>query len=187
MRRHCTKLLGLCLMTGIGFQAAQPAQAHTENKLTNKSAFRKIIKHPKKKAKTHRIRHYQVSSQNDANAEPESQNNTYHLDDTQAETGTASWYGGRHNKTRTASGRQFNSKQMTAAHPTLPLGTKVLVRSDDSGNAVVVTINDRGPYKGNRIIDLSKAAAAKIGMVHKGTAHVTITPLDNTEVAMAPE
>lgn len=174
-------------MTGIGFQAAQTAQAHTGNKLTSKSAYRNIIKHPKKKVKTHRTRHHQILSQNDENAESESQNNTYHLDDTQAESGTASWYGGRHNKTRTASGRQFNSKQMTAAHPTLPLGTKVLVRSEDSGNAVVVTINDRGPYKGNRIIDLSKAAAAKIGMVRQGTAHVTITPIDNTEVAMAPE
>lgn len=174
-------------MTGFGFQAAQTAQAHTGHKNVNKSAYRTIIKHPKKKIKHHNRRH-QPLAQNNASAEPNVDDNTYHLDNTQAESGTASWYGGRrHNKVRTASGGKFNSKQLTAAHPTLPLGTKVLVRSEDSGNAVVVTINDRGPYKGNRIIDLSKAAAAKIGMVRQGTAHVTITPIDNTEVAMAPE
>ncbi|CAI3942695.1 Peptidoglycan lytic transglycosylase RlpA [Commensalibacter communis] len=184
MRRSCTKLLGLCLITGIGFQTAQTAQAHTAHKNT----YRKVIKHTKTKVKPHRNRYRQSLYQNDnANADPEPQSNSYHLDDTQAESGTASWYGGRHNRIRTASGKKFDSKQLTAAHPTLPLGTKVLVRSDDSGNSVVVTINDRGPYKGNRIIDLSKAAAGKIGMLHQGTAHVTVTPIDNTEVAMAPE
>lgn len=186
MRRNCTKLLGLCLITGIGFQTAQTAQAYTGHKNITKNAYRNVIKHPKKKIK-HRNRHHQSIAQEDTNTEPDLQSNTYQLDNTQAESGTASWYGGRHNKLRTASGTKFSSKQLTAAHPTLPMGTKVLVRSEDSGNTVIVTINDRGPYKGNRVIDLSKAAAAKIGMIRQGTAHVTVTPINNTEVAMAPE
>lgn len=187
MRRSCTKLLGLCLITGIGFQATQTTQAHSLHKNVTKSSYRNVVKHPRKKVKSHRTHSIQPISQDDTNTASNDQNTNYHLDNTQAESGTASWYGGRHNKRRTAAGSQFNSKQLTAAHPTLPLGTKVLVRSEESGNSVIVTINDRGPFKGNRIIDLSKAAASKIGMVRQGTAHVTITPIDNTEVAMAPE
>lgn len=76
--------------------------------------------------------------------------------------------------------------QLTCAHPTLPLGTKVLVTSDTTGRSVVVTVNDRGPF-GGRIVDLSRAAAARIGMIGSGVASVTLqqaTP-EVVEVAQA--
>lgn len=104
-----------------------------------------------------------------------------------SESGIASWYGGRFQNHRTSSGERLNNHKLTAAHPSLPLGSKAIVRSEDTGSSVIVTINDRGPFIKHRIIDLSKAAAAKIGMLHKGTAHVTVTPLSNTEVAEAPQ
>lgn len=77
----------------------------------------------------------------------------------------------------TASGVRFNPNAMTAAHKTLPFGTKVLVTNKRNGKSVVVTINDRGPFIKGRIIDLSKAAAAKIGMLGSGVAPVTVTKL----------
>lgn len=80
-----------------------------------------------------------------------------------AQTGTASWYGpGFHGRT-TASGERFNQNAMTAAHPTLKFGTMVTVTNNKNGKSVVVKINDRGPFINGRIIDLSKAAAQKIG------------------------
>lgn len=103
-----------------------------------------------------------------------------------SERGMASWYGNDHSGRRTSSGDRFNPMQLTCAHPTLPLGTKVLVTSETTGRSVVVTVNDRGPY-GNRIVDLSRAAAARIGMLGSGVADVTLqqaTP-DVVEVAQA--
>lgn len=72
-------------------------------------------------------------------------------------------------------GGQFNPNAMTAAHKTLPCGTKVVVTNKRNGKSVVVTINDRGPYVAGRIIDLSRAAASAIGMVSSGTAPVTLS------------
>ncbi|MEJ5156246.1 septal ring lytic transglycosylase RlpA family protein [Gluconobacter wancherniae] len=92
------------------------------------------------------------------------------------QNGVASWYGRHFHGRRTSSGAIFDTNTMTAAHPSLPIGTKLLVTSQDTGQSVVVTVNDRGPFN-NRIIDLSHAAAAKIGMLHSGTAHVTIAQL----------
>ena len=100
----------------------------------------------------------------------------------------ASWYGRDHGGRRTSSGDRFDPMQLTCAHPTLPLGTRVLVTSDSTGRSVVVTVNDRGPY-GGRIVDLSRAAAARIGMLGSGTASVTLqqaTP-DMVEVAQASD
>ncbi len=74
----------------------------------------------------------------------------------------------------TASGERFNKRDMTAAHRTLPFGTRVRVTHVTSGRSVVVRINDRGPFKKARVIDLSEAAAQHIGMTGKGLAHVTI-------------
>ncbi len=88
--------------------------------------------------------------------------------------GEASWYGPGFHGEETASGETFNQHQMTAAHPTLPLGTKAEVTNVETGKSVEVTINDRGPYAENRVIDLSKAAAKKLGMTHEGTAEVKI-------------
>ena len=76
-----------------------------------------------------------------------------------------------------ASGGRFNPNAMTAAHKTLPFGTKVRVTNRNNGESVVVTINDRGPYVGGRIIDLSKAAAHAINMQDAGVAPVTVTVL----------
>jgi rare lipoprotein A len=89
--------------------------------------------------------------------------------------GTASWYGpGFHGRT-TASGETYNQNAMTAAHPTMQFGTKVRVVNQKTGKSVMVRINDRGPYHGGRIIDLSKGAAAKLGMINSGTAKVCLT------------
>ncbi len=88
--------------------------------------------------------------------------------------GGASWYGPGFNGKRAASGEIFNQNAMTAAHKTLPFGTKVKVIDQRTGKSVLVKINDRGPYHGSRIIDLSKAAATKLGIVAKGTGKVCI-------------
>jgi rare lipoprotein A len=91
--------------------------------------------------------------------------------------GEASWYGpGFHGRT-TASGEVYNQNALTAAHPSLAFGTKVQVTNLNNGRSVVVTINDRGPYAGGRIIDLSAAAANSIDMVSSGVAPVSVTIL----------
>ena len=88
--------------------------------------------------------------------------------------GKASWYGpGFHGK-KTASGERFNQHRLTAAHRSLPLGTKVIVTNLKNGKRVRVTINDRGPYVKKRSIDLSRAAAKRLGMEQAGVAWVRI-------------
>lgn len=89
-------------------------------------------------------------------------------------TGRASYYGERFAGRPTANGEIFDPSAMTAAHRTLPFGSRVRVTNTSNDRAVVVRINDRGPYAGNRIIDLSRGAAEKIGMIHSGTAEVTL-------------
>lgn len=90
------------------------------------------------------------------------------------ECGGASWYGpGFHGK-KTASGARFNENAMTAAHKTLPLGTVVTVTNQRTGKVIRVTINDRGPFVRGRIIDLSKAAAAKLGTKQAGVGKVCV-------------
>jgi rare lipoprotein A len=88
--------------------------------------------------------------------------------------GTASYYGGKFHGRKTASGERFNQEGRTAAHKTLPLGTKVRVTNLRNGETVDVKINDRGPYHGGRIIDLSKGAARELGMLPAGTAKVKL-------------
>jgi rare lipoprotein A len=91
--------------------------------------------------------------------------------------GVASWYGpGFHGQT-TASGETYDQYDMTAAHRTWPLGTRAKVTNLENGRACVVRINDRGPFVDDRIMDLSYAAAQKLGMVDGGTSMVTIEPL----------
>lgn len=87
--------------------------------------------------------------------------------------GHASWYSLPANKT--ANGERMNPDDLTAAHRSLPFGTRVVVENLSNGRSVVVRINDRGPFIGGRIIDLSKAAAASIGMIATGTAKVRVT------------
>jgi rare lipoprotein A len=90
------------------------------------------------------------------------------------ERGIASWYGPKFNGRMTASGERYDMNALTAAHPSLPFGTKIGVRNTRTGREVVVKVNDRGPYSKNRIVDLSYAAAREVGVVGPGTASVEI-------------
>lgn len=94
------------------------------------------------------------------------------------QTGIASWYGpGFHGKT-SASGAVYDQHELSAAHQTLPLGTRVLVTNLRNGKSAEVTIRDRGPFAKGRILDLSYAAAQNLGMIGSGTARVRIEVLD---------
>ncbi|HUI09131.1 MAG TPA: septal ring lytic transglycosylase RlpA family protein [Bacteroidota bacterium] len=88
--------------------------------------------------------------------------------------GVASYYADEFNGRITASGEVYNMDDMTAAHRTLPFGTKVRVTSVDTGRSVVVRINDRGPFKDDRVIDLSLGAAKQLGVIAAGTARVVL-------------
>jgi rare lipoprotein A len=94
-----------------------------------------------------------------------------------AQEGMASWYGGKFNGKKTASGERFDENEYTAAHLKLPFGTKVRVTNLKNGRSVEVRINDRGPWGGHGIIDLSKAAARAIGMLSDGRAPVRLEVL----------
>jgi rare lipoprotein A len=94
------------------------------------------------------------------------------------ERGVASWYGPGFHKVRTSTGETYDMYGMTAAHKTLPLPAYVRVTNLQNGRSVVVRVNDRGPFVGNRIIDLSYAAAAKLDMLRNGTAMVDVRTLD---------
>lgn len=91
------------------------------------------------------------------------------------QSGRASWYGPGFHGRRTASGETFNTNELTAAHRTLPFGTKVRVVNKKTGKSVVVRINDRGPYAHGRVIDLSRASAQAIGIT--GVGSVTVAEL----------
>jgi rare lipoprotein A len=88
--------------------------------------------------------------------------------------GLASWYGKKFHGQKTSSGELYDMYKMTAAHPTLPIPSYARVTRVSSGKSVVVRINDRGPFHANRIIDLSYAAAHKLGYIQAGSAEVTI-------------
>jgi peptidoglycan lytic transglycosylase len=90
------------------------------------------------------------------------------------QVGKASWYGPYHDGKETASGEIFDPHKLTAAHPTLPLGSTATVTNLETGKSVKVKITDRGPYVKGRKIDLSQAAASKIGMTKAGVAKVKI-------------
>lgn len=97
------------------------------------------------------------------------------------ENGLASWYADEFHNRKTASGELYNKNKLTAAHRTLPFGTKVKVTRIDNGKSVIVTINDRGPHIGGRIIDLSRKAAEKIDLISEGVTMVKIVSLNNNE------
>jgi len=97
------------------------------------------------------------------------------------ERGTASWYGIQFHQKKTANGERFDMTAMTAAHKTLPFGTRVCVRSLVNGREVLVRINDRGPYSAGRIIDLSRAAAEQIGLTGLGIKQVALSVIDRKE------
>lgn len=99
-------------------------------------------------------------------------------------TGLASWYGPGFHGNQSASGEIFNQNAMTAAHKTLPFGTRVQVTNLDNGRSAIVRINDRGPYSGGRVIDLSAAAARVLGVMQSGVAPVRLEVLGNAGTAV---
>jgi rare lipoprotein A len=90
------------------------------------------------------------------------------------QVGVASWYGPGFQGRTTASGERFDQNDLTAAHRKLPMGSEVRVTNLENGRTITVEINDRGPYVEGRVIDLSKAAARRLGMVDDGVAKVRI-------------
>ena len=94
--------------------------------------------------------------------------------------GLASWYGGKFQGRRTASGEIYDKNKFTAAHKTLPFGMLVKVTNMENGKSATVRINDRGPFVEGRIIDLSQAAATEIGMTGKGLVQVRIEPFEDS-------
>ena len=117
----------------------------------------------------------------------------YHVRDSAAgyvAEGTASWYGSKFHGRRTSSGERYNMYRLSAAHRTLPLPTYARVTNLENGRSTVVRINDRGPFHGNRLIDLSYAAATRLGVVESGTARVRVralTPGSDTAAAATAE
>jgi len=94
------------------------------------------------------------------------------------ERGTASWYGSKFHGRRTSSGEPYDMHLATAAHKSLPLPTYAEVTNLDNGRRVIVKVNDRGPFKDNRIIDLSYGAALRLDMIARGTARVEVRAID---------
>jgi rare lipoprotein A len=94
--------------------------------------------------------------------------------DAAVETGTASWYGAPHQGKRTASGERVDMNELSAAHPTLPFGTRLVVTNLRTGKSVRVRVNDRGPHHTGHIIDLSSKAAERIGLRQTGVAPVAL-------------
>ncbi|PCJ32657.1 MAG: septal ring lytic transglycosylase RlpA family lipoprotein [Gammaproteobacteria bacterium] len=101
------------------------------------------------------------------------------------EKGIASWYGTKFHGRRTSSGEVYDMYAMTAAHKTLPLPTYVEVTNLDNGRKVIVKVNDRGPFHGNRLIDLSYSAATKLGIIGKGTGNVDIRAVSVGDTAIS--
>ena len=100
--------------------------------------------------------------------------------------GLASWYGKKFHGRKTSSGEIYNMHAMTAAHKTLPLPSYVRVVNIENGRSIVVKVNDRGPFIGDRIIDLSFAGATKLGVIEPGTAEVEISVLSSSESKSRP-
>lgn len=96
-------------------------------------------------------------------------------------TGVASWYGPRHQGRHTAGGERYDMRAFTAAHPSLPMGTRLRVIETATGRSVAVTVNDRGPHVAGRILDLSWRAAHELGIVRAGLAVVTLQVMPTAE------
>ena len=104
---------------------------------------------------------------------------------TVVQEGLVSWYGAAFHNRPTASGELFDSSGLTMAHPTLPFGTQVKVTNVRNGRSVVVRVNDRGPFVGQRIADLSRAAAEQLGMLKRGVVRARIEVLGANETDAA--
>ena len=124
-------------------------------------------------------------SQSDAAERPAEEANEQPAEAAEGEpigSGRASYYGAELAGNPTASGETFDPSELTAAHRTLPFGTRVRVTNERNGESVVVRINDRGPFHGNRVLDVSTAAAEEIGLKRAGTAPVTMERLPKRPV-----
>ena len=95
-----------------------------------------------------------------------------------SQTGVASWYGRQFHGRKTASGETFDMNGLTAAHRSLPLNCYIRVTNKNNGKSVIVKVNDRGPFHGNRVVDLSYGAAKSLGITNAGTASVSIERVD---------
>jgi peptidoglycan lytic transglycosylase len=91
--------------------------------------------------------------------------------------GLASWYGQRHQGHATASGELYDMNKLTAAHRTMPFGTRLRVTNVENGRSVVVRVNDRGPWVNDRVLDVSQAAAKSLGMIGDGVTKIEIVVL----------
>jgi rare lipoprotein A len=109
--------------------------------------------------------------------DPPAHHHALHAHGHHAQTGYASYYARAHDGLRTASGERYDMDELTAAHRTLPFGTRVRVTNLENGRHAVVRINDRGPFRKGRVIDVSYAAARKLGLVHSGVAKVRVEVL----------
>lgn len=101
------------------------------------------------------------------------------------QTGNASWYGSQFHGKKTSSGERYNMHELTAAHKTLPIPSYARVTNTKTGKSVIVRVNDRGPFHGNRVIDVSKAAAQRLGFINQGTAHVKVEQIIPGKTAQA--
>lgn len=104
----------------------------------------------------------------------------------QHQRGHASFYSKKATGAKTASGERLHHDSMTCAHRTLPFGTWLVVTHEGNGRSVAVRVNDRGPYVGNRIVDLSWGAAKELNMLGQGVAMVTIQPADGVSIPLRP-
>jgi rare lipoprotein A len=151
--------------------SAKASKSKVSYKKSNKSTETASYDKPSKKAK----KSYDTASDDKpAKKAKKSYSASNDSDGGSSYSGKASYYW---EPQALASGGRFNPNALTAAHKTLPFGTKVRVTNRSNGRSVVVTINDRGPYVGGRIIDLSRAAAQSISMTGAGVAPVTVTVL----------
>lgn len=107
-----------------------------------------------------------------------SDNNENDKETTKCITGQCSWYGAKFNGKKTASGEKFDSNKFTAAHKTLPFGTKLKITNTKSGKSTIVTVNDRGPFVKSRVLDISSAAAQELGVINRGIFTAEIEILD---------
>jgi rare lipoprotein A len=110
---------------------------------------------------------------------------TFAQSNDKTQIGSASWYGSKYHGRKTSSGERYNKNDMTAAHKTLPFGTKVKVTNPANNESVVLRINDRGPFVGNRIIDVSEAAARKLDIHASGVAKVEVEVIERPGDATA--
>ena len=112
-----------------------------------------------------------ISTNTFANSNKESDNKS-NIKNSSVKIGKASWYGPGFHGRKTANGERFNMNSLTAAHKSLPFGTKLKVTCTTTGKSVIVRVNDRGPFKPGRSLDLSKGAAQQLGMVSRGITKV---------------